>query len=158
MDPRCDDENVAAACRGIRSQKREGPALCADTTAKMGGAEGEKAQSFMTAGTHSFTPGSLETPDTMPLHITNTPQINEEKDRMLRAMKQLKHGQAFPSLCDFSKPQFSCLQDESSDPILSNCHPSCNEIEQKQTPDKLQSILDMQRIIIIPERITLVKS
>lgn len=56
---------------------------------------------------------------------------------MLKAMKQLKHGQAFPSLCYVSKPQFSCLQDESDDPILSNCQPSYNEVEQKQAPGKL---------------------
>ena len=58
---------------------------------------GDQDQSFMTEGTHSFTPGSLETPDTEPLHIANTLQISEEKDRILRAMKQLKHGQAFLS-------------------------------------------------------------
>lgn len=70
----------------------------------------DQAQSSMTARTHSFTPGSLATPDTEPLHIANTHQINkEEKDRMLRAMKHLKHGRPLPSLCDFSNPQFSCL-------------------------------------------------
>ena len=87
LDLGCDDEN--AAWRGTRPQKRVDPALCADMTAKMEeGQRSDQAQSSMTAGTHSLTSGSLEIPDTEPLHVVNTPQINkEEKDRILRAMK-----------------------------------------------------------------------
>ena len=50
------------------------------------------------------------------------PQINnEEDDRMPQAVKQLKHGQLLPSLCNFSKLQFSYLQSGSNDPFLPSC-------------------------------------